>query len=160
MIKVLFVCLGNICRSPLAEGVFNKLIKERKTDHLFSCDSAGTSNYHIGELPDPRTLKKVDEYGLLLDHRGRQFSERDFEDFNYILAMDQSNHGHIKRMAERVDQNGSQLFLMRDFDNQSSGDNVPDPYYGGEDGFQHVYELLMESNNNFLNYLVKEHQLD
>lgn len=91
MIKVLFVCLGNICRSPLAEAIFNQKIKNMGLEKKFLCDSAGTSDFHIGELPDERTINCAFRYGLPISHRGRQINRTDFRDFDYIVAMDDNN---------------------------------------------------------------------
>lgn len=91
MKRILFVCLGNICRSPLAEAVFNHRIKERQLEKRFQADSCGTANYHVGDTPDPRTVKNALANGVVIDHRGRQFSSEDFNEFDLILPMDKSN---------------------------------------------------------------------
>jgi protein-tyrosine phosphatase len=159
MIHVLFVCLGNICRSPLAEGVFKKLVKERNLQDKIAVDSAGTSGWHIGDLPDPRTEEVAREHEILLDHRGRQFSQEDLKKFNYIIAMDISNYEHIRILYGPGKDHRKQLFLMRDFDNFGKGKDVPDPYYGGDDGFSKVYEMLLRSCLNFLDHIVDEHNI-
>ncbi|UII29318.1 low molecular weight phosphotyrosine protein phosphatase [Fulvivirga maritima] len=158
MINVLFVCLGNICRSPLAEGIFSHKIKERGIENLFNVDSCGTSQYHIGEQPDPRTVANAKENGIILDHEARQFSKVDFKAFDYILAMDKANYDVI----ERHDQNQhytDKFYLMRDFDPDFKGEDVPDPYFGGEAGFQHVFEIVDRSVDSFLEFLIKEHDI-
>jgi protein-tyrosine phosphatase len=157
-VRVLFVCLGNICRSPLAEGIFKDKVKAAGLQNFIEADSCGTSNYHIGSQPDPRTIANASRNGITLDHCGRQFSIDDFENFDYILAMDRSNYNNILRL-----QGGSafadKVMLMRDFDPLEKGGEVPDPYYGGEQGFQNVFEILDRTMTSLLTHLRKEFQL-
>lgn len=158
MIKVLFVCLGNICRSPLAQGIMEKKIREAGLEKEIEIDSCGTSQYHIGEQPDNRTLRNARQHGLTIDHAARQFSATDFEAFDYIVFMDQSNFEAVRDLDE--DKSFSdKLYLMRDFDTDEKGADVPDPFFGGEEGFQHVYEILERSVAAFLNHLAKDHNL-
>lgn len=157
MLRVLFVCLGNICRSPMAEGVFDALVRERGLEEQFYIDSAGTASYHIGALPDHRMRQTAERYSIQLTHRARQFSKKDFEDFDYILAMDGSNFMNIKRL-DHAHSHGKVL-IMRDFDPQKTSLDVPDPYYGDMNGFEEVYHLLWRCNTAFLDYLVREHTL-
>src|SRR5690554_2170206 len=98
MIKVLFICLGNICRSPLAEAVFNHKVREKKLDKSIQSDSCGTSNYHIGKSPDKRSILCAQNRGILIDHVGRQLRRADLEEFDYLLAMDQSNFDNIRKL--------------------------------------------------------------
>lgn len=149
MKKVLFVCLGNICRSPLAEGLANKIAKKNGISDKVYFDSCGTSKYHIGEQPDERTIRNAADNGVKLDHKARQFEKKDFRDFDYILAMDSANLSNIK-ILDQADQFGDKLYLMRDFDPDNPGADVPDPYFGGEQGFQNVYDILERSVNNFI----------
>jgi len=159
MINVLFVCLGNICRSPMAEAVFNGLLKEQHLQNQIQCDSAGTSDYHIGEAPDKRTMEVVLLKKLALAHKGRQFSADDFEAYNYIIAMDEDNKKNILRLESSATQKSYKVFLMREFEDKAQNLNVPDPYWSGTDGFIEVYEILWRSCQNLLDYIKKEHQL-
>lgn len=154
MKKVLFVCLGNICRSPLAEGLFHQKVQERNKDNNFKIDSCGTSDYHIGETPDERTMKNALKNGLKLNHRGRQFSTDDFKKFDHILAMDRSNYEFILSQSKTTEQR-KKVQLIRDYetDNEQRGTDVPDPYYGGPEGFQNVFNILNRCTENLLNKL-------
>jgi protein-tyrosine phosphatase len=159
MINVLFVCLGNICRSPLAEGIFNQLVSKEGVESFISSDSAGTSRWHIGEPPDTRSIQIAEKHGVNLDHLGRQITKKDLDKFDYILAMDNENFEEIQRLENPDQIHKARVFLMRDFDHQQSGADIPDPYYGGQNGFQVVYDMLEESLLNFLEYIMQEHRL-
>jgi protein-tyrosine phosphatase len=159
MIKVLFVCLGNICRSPMAEGIFKKLVADRKLTGKIFCDSAGTSNYHIGELADPRMRKTAQTYNIELTHKARQIASPDFREFDYIIAMDASNHANIMSHAGWKQMYAGKLVYMRQFEELPADLNVPDPYFGGQQGFVDVYDLLLRTCNRFLDYLTEKHQL-
>lgn len=149
--KILFVCLGNICRSPLAEGILKHKLKLMGLDSKVMVDSCGTSNYHIGDLPDSRTRDNAKKNGITLDHRGRQLSNKDIDQFDIILAMDRSNYNNILRLVDDSSLK-SKVMLMREFDHQE-GTEVPDPYYGGEDGFQEVFDILDRSIDEFIRHL-------
>ena len=155
-IKVLFVCLGNICRSPLAEGIFKQKIKQEKLDRFIIADSCGTSNYHIGSQPDPRTVANALKNGVQLDHCGRQLCDDDLEGFDYILAMDKSNYNNILRLPNS-NLFAGKVMLMREFDPMDKGGEVPDPYHGGEQGFQNVFEILDRTMSHFILHLKKTH---
>lgn len=156
MIKVLFVCLGNICRSPMAEGIFEKLNQEENLN--FECDSAGTSSYHIGELPDERMQATAKNYQISLTHRARQISKEDFDKFDYILAMDKSNYTNVLDLKNRVNKPAeTNIMLMRSFDDQKDNLEVPDPYYGTAADFENVYQILLRTNKNFIHFLKEEH---
>jgi protein-tyrosine phosphatase len=154
MKRVLFVCLGNICRSPLAEGLFTQKLIEKGLQSKYKVDSAGTSDYHIGELPDERTRENAEQNGLRLNHRGRQFSIDDFRHFDLIVTMDQSNLEKVLSQC-RNKNDAAKVILMRHYESDQSLKNtdVPDPYYGGEKGFQNVYDILDRTTENLLEEL-------
>ena len=137
------VCLGNICRSPLAEGIL-----KAKTNQLdVVVDSAGTAAYHIGEQPDIRSIAIAKKYGIdLTDQRARQFCTNDFDDFDKIYAMDTSNYANIISLA-RNESDKNKVDLILNEVNPNSFQSVPDPYYGGDNGFQDVYYMLDEACN-------------
>ncbi len=156
MIKVLFVCLGNICRSPLAEGLFQKKVEERGLKDQFFIDSAGTSDYHIGELPDHRTINTGKKYGIQIDHRGRQVTSRDFKNFDYILAMDENNLSNLKLVPGSEQKTDNEMLLIRSLQDHPESLSVPDPYYGGEQGFENVFEILNDSTDRLLEKILAE----
>lgn len=152
-IGVLFVCLGNICRSPLAEGVFGSIVREERLENRFDIDSAGTSDYHIGSSPDPRTLHEAQQRGLLLRHAARQLTSEDLDRFDYVIAMDASNLGNIERLARRRRGRG-EVHLLRSFDPESGDDlEVPDPYFGGPEGFADVHDLIERACRGVLEHI-------
>ncbi|MEZ4796435.1 MAG: low molecular weight protein-tyrosine-phosphatase [Flavobacteriaceae bacterium] len=142
--KILMVCLGNICRSPLAEGI----LKSKLPKNHFTVDSAGTSNYHIGELPDKRSIDVAKKHHIdITDQRGRQFTVEDFDTFDFIYAMDSSNFSNIIKLA-RTAEDISKVKLILDEHPNNNLKDVPDPYYGGPDGFETVYKMLDQACNN------------
>ncbi len=159
MIKVLFVCLGNICRSPLAEAIFNKKIKSLGLEERFSCDSCGTSDYHIGELPDERTLKCAAEKNIPIKHRARQLNRVDLREFHYLIAMDYSNKKNIQLLIDQYGIQNRKVILMREFQPDADHLEVPDPYYGGDEGFEQVHEILNDSIDHLLEHLRVEHNI-
>ncbi|MTI22279.1 low molecular weight phosphotyrosine protein phosphatase [Fulvivirga sp. RKSG066] len=159
MVKVLFVCLGNICRSPLAEGVLKKLVKEKGLEDEIEVDSCGTSKYHIGEQPDERTIANAKSNGIELNHKARQFEKGDFRKFTYLITMDEANKNCIERIDETKEFT-DKMMLMRFFDETDKNADVPDPYFGGADGFQKVYDIIDRSVNNLLDWLIKKHDLE
>lgn len=136
----MFVCMGNICRSPLAHGVMEDKLRKAGMDSEIAVESSGTISYHQGELPDQRMRQTAAEHGISLTHRARQFQKTDFDNYDLILAMDNENLSNILRLApDRVAADKVKLF--RDFDPQGSGE-VPDPYYGGQKGFETVFSMV------------------
>ncbi|MDJ0533221.1 MAG: low molecular weight protein-tyrosine-phosphatase [Xenococcaceae cyanobacterium MO_207.B15] len=152
--KLLFVCLGNICRSPSAENIMNHLIKEANLTEKIICDSAGTSAYHIGSPPDRRMSAAAMQKGIELVGKARKFQAADFERFNLILAMDRENYRDIL-YSDRQCQYEDKVKMMCSFATQYSEQEVPDPYYGGEAGFNYVIDLLLDSCDGLLDYIVK-----
>lgn len=157
-IRVLFVCLGNICRSPLAETVFNHKIQQSGLEDHFEVDSCGTGDYHIGELPDPRTLANARKNGIPVNHFCRQITVDDLSYFDYILPMDNSNLQNVMSL-EGSDHHAHKIFLLREFDSEGKGLEVPDPYFGGEEGFDLVYSILNRSLDGFLEFVKKTHSV-
>ncbi len=152
MTRVLFVCLGNICRSPLAEALFNQLLTERGLADQIQCDSAGTGDWHVGEPPDPRTLAVARQYRVPIEHRGRQFVPANFTAYDYIVVMDASNRSNVLAQLP-PNTTAEHVFLMRQFDDKPSQQDVPDPYWGGERGFDDMYHLLHRCCINLLAYI-------
>lgn len=152
-VKVLFVCLGNICRSPMAEGLLQHMVAEARLTGQFQIASAGTSNYHEGDLPDRRMRETARKHGIELTSRARQLRKRDFHDYDYIAAMDRSVLRSIHDLRGQEASVRARVFLMRDYDPQPDSPDVPDPYYGGLDGFEQVYRILERSNVAFLQHL-------
>ncbi|MCB9740555.1 MAG: low molecular weight phosphotyrosine protein phosphatase [Deltaproteobacteria bacterium] len=155
-IRVCFVCLGNICRSPQAEGVFLRELAARGLRDRFEVDSAGTGAYHVGERPDPRTLATSERHGVPLPSRARHFVAGDFERFDYVVAMDRSNAEHLRRLA-RNESERERISLLRSWDAAADGDEVPDPYYGGADGFENVFAICTAGARGLLDSLVAKH---
>lgn len=149
-VKVLFVCMGNICRSPAAEGIFNKLVEEAKLDDIISIDSAGTIGYHTGELPDARMRKQASAKGYILNSRARQFiPDRDFDNFDYIITMDDDNYSNITNLDHK-NLYSKKILKMANFISDKNIKEVPDPYYGGSKGFEFVIDILEEGSKNLL----------
>ncbi|MBT3358291.1 MAG: low molecular weight phosphotyrosine protein phosphatase [Rhodospirillales bacterium] len=149
LVKVVFVCLGNICRSPTAEGVFRALVKSEGLDGKIACDSAGTGAWHVGEAPDKRMSATARKRGVdLSDLRARQAVSADFERFDYVIAMDQDNKANLSKICPPGME--SKLFRFLEFTPQSGRREVPDPYYGGPDGFELVVDLIEEASRGLL----------
>lgn len=141
MVKVLFVCLGNICRSPMAEGVFRHQVQQAGVADRVHIDSAGTHAYHIDEPPDPRAQATAAQYGADIGGlRGRQVTVRDFEEYHYVLAMDYENLANLRKLAPAEHHHKIQLFL--DYAAERPEEEVPDPYFGGISGFHRVLDLI------------------
>lgn len=156
--KVLFVCLGNICRSPLAEALFSKHVLDLGLVNEFQIDSCGTSNYHIGDYPDTRSYQNALVNGVRIEHRGRQLTYDDLIEYDYLLAMDRSNLADIQKLTKQDGKEG-QLLMMREFDPGANQIDVPDPYYGGDNGFQEVFEILERSTSELVLHLQKRRRI-
>ena len=155
-IKILFVCLGNICRSPAAEGVMSRIVEEAGEKERFEIDSAGTGGWHVGELPDKRMRVHAFQRGYNLTHHCRQVSESDFEDFDIIVAMDENNRRNLMRLAPTPEAQ-KKIVMMADFADASFHyDHVPDPYYEGAEGFELVLDLLENACQRLFDELTKK----
>lgn len=149
MIKVLFVCMGNICRSPTAEGVFRKLVEDQGLSHLIKTDSAGTHAYHVGNPPDTRAQATARGRGIdISDLRARQVRPMDYADFDYVLAMDEDNYQILRQQCPAEHSGRLRLFL--EFAADLGVREVPDPYYGGSRGFEQVFDLVEAASNGLL----------
>ncbi len=150
--KILFVCLGNICRSPSAEGVFRQKLEQAGLHDQVEVDSAGTHAYHVGSPPDARAAAAAARRGVDLSGlRGRQVRPADFVYYDYILAMDRENLADLERMSAPEQRHKIRLFL--DFASDDTGTEVPDPYYGGSDGFERVLDMLEQAADGLLRVL-------
>lgn len=157
--KILFVCLGNICRSPAGEGVMRSIVEERGKAHGWEIDSAGTGGWHIGEQPDRRMRIHARQRGLELNHRCRKVTASDFDEFDLILAMDDNNLQDLRRLAPSLEA-ARKIMPMAAFIDESMGfDYVPDPYYEGAEGFERVLDLLENGCQN-LYYLLEPEDTD
>lgn len=140
--SVLFVCLGNICRSPTAEGIFRQLVEEAGLSEQIEIDSAGTADWHTGKGPDPRSCATALKYGVdIRSLKARQIRREDFDRFRFIIALDRSNLGDIRSIAPAEDEATAQVQLLLDFVAGLEGQPVPDPYYGGDADFEETYRL-------------------
>ena len=155
--KLLFVCLGNICRSPSAENIMNHLIREARLEHKIICDSAGTSSYHVGASPDRRMKEAAAKIGLELQGSSRKLRLLDLERFDLILAMDKENYQDILYL-DREGKYEDKVRLMCDFATNHTDKEVPDPYYGGQDGFNYVIDLLLDACGGLLDYVINSEQ--
>ena len=152
--RILFVCMGNICRSPTAEGVFRYLLSQRAPQLDVHIDSAGTHDYHVGEAPDARARAAASRRGIDISQlRARQVATQDFQSFDLILAMDEENVRELKGRADRAFHD--RIRLLMEFAPTASSRAVPDPYYGGERGFEEVLDLLEEAMHGLIDELLK-----
>ena len=153
--KILFVCLGNICRSPAAEGVFKQKLKERDLEKLFVVDSAGTGGWHVGNLADPRMRQTALSRGIELTSRSRQIKENDLYEFDQILVMDKDNlDAVISLTKDHKNTINSKIKLILSYSKNSQLDEVPDPYYGGQNGFDKVLDLLDDAMDGLIDSLM------
>jgi protein-tyrosine phosphatase len=152
MVKILFVCMGNICRSPTAEGVFRHKVIEAGLDDQIHIDSAGTIAYHVGHPPDPRAQSAALNRGIdLSSQRARRVSSRDFEAFDFVIAMDSDNHYELETICPPGREDRLHMFLK--FARNSSETDVPDPYYGGNNGFEIVLDMIEDASEGLLMHL-------
>lgn len=147
--RVLFVCLGNICRSPIAENVFRHLVEQAGMGDEFEVDSAGTGSWHVGQRPDSRAELVASTRGIEMRGRARQVTQDDLTEFDYVLAMDRDNLRDLEHMA-RTNGATARIELLRAYDPERDDDDVPDPYYGGQSGFEDVFEMVSRSCRSLL----------
>jgi protein-tyrosine phosphatase len=159
VVQILFVCLGNICRSPLAEGVFRHLVRQRGLERHFSIDSAGTSGWHTGAPPDARSAETARRRGIELTGSSRKLTAADLERFDYVIAMDAENLDGILALARKAGGARARVHRLREWDPQPDDIDVPDPYYGGARGFEHVQDIVERSCSALLDHIVVEHGL-
>ena len=154
--SVLFVCMGNICRSPLAEGVFRHLVRKRNLADRFEIDSAGVSGYHEGDPPDARSAEVARRRGIELSGSARRLNRADLDQFDYVIVMDRENRAGVERLANGTT-HGARIHFLREFDPEAEHDiDVPDPYYGGPSGFENVQEMVERSCAQLLDTIVEE----
>ena len=153
--KILFVCLGNICRSPAAEGIFKKKIKDRELENLFVVDSAGTGGWHVGNLADRRMREAALSRGIELTSRSRKIDHNDLYEFDHILVMDKDNLNAVKSLIkDNTYPINSKIKLILSYSKKSQLDEVPDPYYGGQNGFENVLDLLNDAIDELIDSLI------
>ncbi len=158
MVRVLFVCLGNICRSPTAEGVFRALVESQGLTGKIEIDSAGTHAYHVGQGPDPRAQEAAARRGIDLSRlRGRRATAADIEEFDYVLAMDEDNYANLLHIAPM--QYESRVRLLMAFAPERPEDEVPDPYFGGEGGFDRVLDMIEDAARGLLADIRRQHNI-
>lgn len=156
VVKVLFVCLGNICRSPTAEGVFRELVKRKGLSDLIKTDSAGTGDWHVGKKPDKRAQETALMRGFdISDLRGRQVTAKDFITFDYVMAMDRCNYANLQNICPDGYQDRVHMFLS--FFAASPEEEIPDPYYGGPAGFDYVFDLVEEASLGLIKDIEKNY---
>ena len=157
--SVLFICLGNICRSPAAQAVMQRMVDERGLTDRFFIDSAGIGGWHIGDLPDKRMRVHARPRGYELTHRARKVNSADFEDFDLIVGMDAGNVDDLRSLAATIEQE-RKVVMMGDYIRQYPNyDYVPDPYYEGSEGFELVLDLLEDACDNLLNRIIKQNNI-
>ena len=153
--KILFVCLGNICRSPAAEGIFKQKIKDRDLENLFVVDSAGTGGWHVGNLADRRMREAALSRGIELTSRSRKIDDNDLYEFDHILVMDKDNLNAVKSLIkDDMHSMNSKIKLILNYSKKSKLEEVPDPYYGGLNGFEKVLDLLNDAIDELINSLI------
>jgi len=159
-IRIQFVCLGNICRSPLAEAVFRDKVRAQGLDDFFEIESSGTGDWHVGEGADGRMRETAERHGhSLADHQASQFQKADLERYDHVFVMDKSNLNDVLFLDED-DRHSGKVRLFREFDPDPGDYQVPDPYYGGEQGFETVYNIVNRTAAVILERLIAEYELD
>ncbi|ODB94872.1 phosphotyrosine protein phosphatase [Candidatus Thiodiazotropha endoloripes] len=157
-VNVLFVCMGNICRSPTAQGVFRDIVEKAGLSDRIITDSAGTIDYHVGGKPDRRARETANKRGIdLTDLRARQVRVSDFDQFDYVLAMDRSNYEDLSALCPSGEEHRLHLFM--DFAPARKEQEVPDPYYGGAAGFENVFDMVEEASRGLLEHIRQQHLL-
>lgn len=155
MKKILFVCMGNICRSPAAEGVMKSLVNQNGLKDKVFIDSAGTIDYHSSELPDSRMIEAAAERGYELNHKARQITKSDLEKFDYIITMDDQIHRSVQRLdSQKKFQN--KIFKMTDFLSELKANEIPDPYYGDKSDFEYSLDLIEDATKGLLKHIQNE----
>lgn len=155
---MLFVCLGNICRSPAAEGIMKRLVEKNDLQDFIEVDSAGISGWHEGDLPDERMQAHGEKRDYDFNSRARLFRKSDLEKFDYIIVMDRGNYTHVKSHASTKEQL-DKITMMTDYSQQYNHDHVPDPYYGGASGFELVLDLLEDATEGLLQSIKEKHAI-
>lgn len=156
-VRICFVCLGNICRSPTAEGVMRKLLREAGLAGRVLVESAGTGDWHVGEPPDPRTRKAASARGVELESKARHFTAAHFADYDYVIGLDLSNVRNLQKLTKDEVARG-RIHLLRDFEpGGAKGEEVPDPYYGGPKDFDHVFTLCERACMGLLAHIRAQH---
>lgn len=157
--KILFVCLGNICRSPAAQGVMESILAERGMSDWVEVDSAGISSYHSGDLPDQRMRVHARRRGYELTHRSRQVKPYDFEQFDVVIGMDDSNISKLRQLARTPEEEQKVRRIAEFFRQYKTWDHIPDPYYTGAEGFETVLDLLQDACHTIADKLEREHSV-
>lgn len=159
-IAISFVCMGNICRSPTAEAVMRHLVREAGLGQLVTVDSAGTGAWHVGEARDRRSRAVASRRGMPINGEARQFSRADFERFDLVVALDQDNQRDLQRLAPNPEAR-AKIHLLRSFEpGAAPGSEVPDPYYGGPEGFERVFDICLDACRGLLEHLRRTYQLE
>jgi protein-tyrosine phosphatase len=157
-IKVVFVCLGNICRSPLAEALFIHELDKEGLSHSFTIDSCGTNGFHNGEAADKRTRENASKHGIAVPSISRQLTYGDIQDFDYIITMASDVHFQVLRFCETKEEQ-LKIHQFRKYDPKAPNANVPDPWYGGEDGFEDVFQIIKENTDYWIQYFKNNYRL-
>ena len=158
-IRLMFVCLGNICRSPLAEAAFRAEVQKAGLEDMFEIESSGTGEWHVGKQADQRMRETARRYGMSLEeHRAQQFDAGHFADFDHIFVMDKNNL-HDVLFLDRKERHGGKVRLFREFDPEPQDFQVPDPYFGGQQGFENVFDIVQRTARRLLESLVEEYEL-